>query len=172
MNGKCLNGMLIVLFIALCSGYTFGHSTLNAPNGGEALTAGVIYKIKYSIFIAHPPIDHFELYYSTESSTTGFQAIDLNIIPPDPFAPSGTMYEYDWTVPSISAPEVWAKVIMVAVGDYPDTSDQPFSICGYKLYGDVNGDCRYDFVDFAMSASNWLTDCFLEPLNPGCIAID
>ena len=145
---------------------------LNAPNGGEVLTAGEIYTIKYTADVPHSPIDHFELTYSTESSFGSFTAIDLNIIPPDPNPPLGTMYEYAWTVPSITAPQVWVRVYMDAAADYEDVSDQPLSICGYRLYGDVNGDCKYDLLDFALSVSNWLTDCFLDPLDPGCIAIE
>lgn len=130
MNRRYLNGMLAVLSIALCSAPASGHMRVDAPNGGEVLTAGGIFTIEYTNWIAHPPIDHFELYYSTESSTTGFQPIDLNIIPPDPNV-GPTLFQYDWTVPSISAPEVWVKVIMIAgvfPASYPDVSDQPFSI--------------------------------------------
>ena len=144
MNRKSFLIISLVSLI-LCSGSAFGHTDLIAPSGGETLLAGDILKIQYSILIAHPPINHFELYYSTESSTTGFLPIELNIIPPDVNAPSGTMYEYDWTIPTISAPQVWVKVIMVAAGNYPATSAS-FSICGYTLYGDVNGDCKYDLL--------------------------
>lgn len=29
-------------------------------------------------------------------------------------------------------------------------------VCDRKILGDVNNDCRYDLIDFAMSASYWL----------------
>jgi len=41
--------------------------------------------------------------------------------------------------------------------------------CLYKLDGDMNGDCRVDFRDFALLANNWLIDCGTEPNNPACI---
>ena len=41
--------------------------------------------------------------------------------------------------------------------------------CEYKLSGDLNGDCKVDFYDFAAMASNWLIDCATEPENPLCI---
>ena len=34
--------------------------------------------------------------------------------------------------------------------------------CRTRLPGDVNGDCRVDFADFTLMASNWL-ECHLEP---------
>jgi lysophospholipase L1-like esterase len=40
--------------------------------------------------------------------------------------------------------------------------------CQYALYGDINGDCRVDFYDFAELASNWLIDCNTDPGNPQC----
>jgi hypothetical protein len=40
--------------------------------------------------------------------------------------------------------------------------------CLYKLDGDMNGDCRVDFIDFALLARNWLIDCGTEPNNPAC----
>ena len=34
--------------------------------------------------------------------------------------------------------------------------------CGYVLEGDVTGDCKVDFQDFALFAESWLT-CNLRP---------
>jgi hypothetical protein len=42
-------------------------------------------------------------------------------------------------------------------------------ICEYVLSGDLNNDCRVDFLDFAIMASNWLTDCTTDPSNPQCL---
>lgn len=41
--------------------------------------------------------------------------------------------------------------------------------CGYKLEGDMDGDCKVDFIDFAIMAQNWLIDCRLTPENPECV---
>jgi len=41
--------------------------------------------------------------------------------------------------------------------------------CPYELAGDMNCDCRVDFLDFAMIADNWLIDCELTPDEPACI---
>ncbi len=42
-------------------------------------------------------------------------------------------------------------------------------ICEYALSGDLNNDCRVDFLDFAIMASNWLIDCTTDPSNPQCV---
>lgn len=44
--------------------------------------------------------------------------------------------------------------------------------CHYELWGDIDGNCKVDFNDFAMLAANWLVDCELSPENPACIALD
>ena len=41
--------------------------------------------------------------------------------------------------------------------------------CAYRLAGDVNDDCRFDLVDFAISSANWLTNCDDTPTHPGCV---
>lgn len=44
-----------------------------------------------------------------------------------------------------------------------------FILCEYELAGDINNDCKVDFLDFAAMANNWLVDCGLMPDNPACI---
>jgi hypothetical protein len=129
------NGMLVACFIILYSSHAFGHSRLDSPNGGEVFRPGDIVTIEYGVGKAHPPIEHFELHYSTVSDSSGFQPIELSIIPPDPNALTGTLYEYEWTVPDISAPEVWVQAIMLAGAvsaggpfSWNDVSELPFSI--------------------------------------------
>ena len=41
--------------------------------------------------------------------------------------------------------------------------------CLYQLVGDLNDDCRVDFLDYAIMAENWLIDCNLNSENPVCI---
>jgi len=40
--------------------------------------------------------------------------------------------------------------------------------CRYELPGDANGDCKFDFVDVALTADNWLVNCNLTPDHPAC----
>lgn len=42
------------------------------------------------------------------------------------------------------------------------------SVCPYKLPGDRNCDCIYNLLDFAETASNWLVNCWDEPVNLAC----
>ncbi len=42
-------------------------------------------------------------------------------------------------------------------------------LCEYMLSGDLNDDCRIDFYDFAVMASNWLIDCTTDPSNLQCV---
>jgi hypothetical protein len=41
--------------------------------------------------------------------------------------------------------------------------------CLYDLEGDVNNDCKVDFLDIASTGANWLIDCDITPGNPACI---
>ena len=43
--------------------------------------------------------------------------------------------------------------------------------CPYKILGDLNDDCRVDFLDFALMAQNWLVDCLVDPSHPACVEI-
>ena len=42
-------------------------------------------------------------------------------------------------------------------------------VCQYMLFGDVNSDCKFDFYDFAIMATNWLIDCNVDPADPACV---
>jgi hypothetical protein len=59
------------------------------------------------------------------------------------------------------------------VGYARDSSDNRHAIlwqpCLYNLAGDLNDDCKVDFLDFAIMANNWLIDCMEEPDNPACV---
>ncbi|MCK4827061.1 hypothetical protein KA005_65610 [bacterium] len=41
--------------------------------------------------------------------------------------------------------------------------------CQYALAGDLNDDCKVDFLDFALMAMNWLIDCNQTPEDPACV---
>ncbi|MBL7187601.1 MAG: hypothetical protein ISS70_14865 [Phycisphaerae bacterium] len=41
--------------------------------------------------------------------------------------------------------------------------------CLYQLAGDLNDDCRVDFLDDTIMAESWLIDCNLNPEKPACI---
>lgn len=41
--------------------------------------------------------------------------------------------------------------------------------CLFRTAGDINDDCVVDFLDFAVTASNWLVDCTSIPVDPACV---
>jgi len=41
--------------------------------------------------------------------------------------------------------------------------------CPVKLEGDLNFDCKYNLLDFALRTQSWLTDCVATPANELCI---
>ncbi len=57
---------------------------------------------------------------------------------------------------------------------YPFGGEPPLGTFTFKLIcnnppaGDLNGDCRVDFFDFASMAGNWLLDCNTKPGDPAC----
>ncbi|MHC4106412.1 MAG: hypothetical protein ACYSR9_15840 [Planctomycetota bacterium] len=71
---------------------------------------------------------------------------------------------YDQTNPAISGSVVvWqdnrngnSEIYAVAL-DGPEVA-----LCTVGMAGDINGDCKIDFEDFAVMASQWL-ECYLEP---------
>ncbi len=75
-----------------------------------------------------------------------------------------TVDSHDQTDPAISGNVVvWQdnrhgnSEIYAIVLDGPEVAR-----CTYRIAGDVNGDCKIDFEDFAIMASHWL-ECYLEP---------
>ena len=46
------------------------------------------------------------------------------------------------------------------------------STCHYDLLGDVDGNCRFDIVDFSILTGTWLVDCNSIPLDPSCNPLD
>ncbi|MBN2457309.1 MAG: hypothetical protein JXB29_12370, partial [Sedimentisphaerales bacterium] len=43
--------------------------------------------------------------------------------------------------------------------------------CEHFLLGDINYDCKIDFLDFIFVAMNWLIDCNTNPNDPACISL-
>ena len=41
--------------------------------------------------------------------------------------------------------------------------------CDYIIAGDINGDCKVNFSDFAVIAMNWLLNCNQTPGDPACV---
>jgi hypothetical protein len=46
------------------------------------------------------------------------------------------------------------------------------SECHFDLPGDLNNDCKTDFLDFAIVANTWLIDCGTDLGNANCLPLD
>lgn len=44
--------------------------------------------------------------------------------------------------------------------------------CHYAIAGDLNNDCKVDFLDVAIMALSWLIECDVTPGDPACIPLD
>jgi hypothetical protein len=61
------------------------------------------------------------------------------------------------------------------ITEYPFEGEPALGTFTFKLMcdnpplGDLNLDCRVDFFDFALMASNWLVDCNTNPNSPECL---
>jgi parallel beta-helix repeat protein len=95
----------------------------------------------------------------------------------DPSLPFGT-----WVVDTVTSPCIDAGDPNMAVGNEPEGNGGRINMGYYggtyhaskssyvgTIEGDVNGDGKVDFLDFAIMAENWLIDCDVEPSNPECI---
>lgn len=66
------------------------------------------------------------------------------------------------------------EAISVITG-FPFEGDPPLGtftfrlLCANPPVGDLNLDCRVDFFDFAIMASNWLVDCNTNPSSAACL---
>ncbi|MFC1636251.1 hypothetical protein ACFL5Z_15580, partial [Planctomycetota bacterium] len=74
-----------------------------------------------------------------------------------------------WTLKS--ANDINASGWIVGWGYNPEGESRAFLLipCLYRLAGDLNNDCKVDFADFAVMASNWLVDCAFDPTHPACV---
>jgi hypothetical protein len=116
----------------------WAHVELDAPNGGETLQVGSTFTIRWYPSIQHDTLN-WDLWYSTESSQGGWEAIAMNLPVISPIA--GTPHSYDWLVPELGNTDAWIRVRQDNGSvDYYDVSDESFSIAVPFLGSDFNED--------------------------------
>jgi len=126
-----------------------------SPNGGEELIAGQTHTITWT---ASPGISNVSIEYSANNGGDWV----LN----DPCTPNDG--EYDWMVPEVTSNQCLLRISDVADPCVYDISDDVFTIyeCQGPIIGDVNNDCYFNLLDFALLAAGWL-DCG-NPFDPLC----
>jgi len=72
-----------------------------------------------------------------------------------------------WPAQSLHAPPPGNDFVAISAGYNHSLALK--KDCQYVLASDLNADCRVDFSDFAIMASNWLIDCDLNPEDPACV---
>ena len=80
----------------------------------------------------------------------------------------GSIVGWGSNVAGVSTPPVGNDFVAIAAG-HNHSMALKGKPCEHVLVGDLNDDCRVDFSDFALIASNWLIDCDLNPENPACV---
>ena len=116
---------------ALCActfaaGTAFGHIHLDAPDGGEILTAGSTYSIEWHVLLQHST-QNWDLWYSTTGPDGPWLEIATDL-PPGDITPSSP-HSYDWLVPSVYTTEARVRVGQDNIGtDYFDISNHNFTI--------------------------------------------
>lgn len=92
-------------------------------------------------------------------------------VDPNDLSKGRSPYWYNWVVPGVGYVkelDYWndyAPAVMELVSITPDLEPG----CLFDLLGDLNDDCRVDFFDFALMASNWLIDCEQQLVDPACV---
>lgn len=115
--------VLTLLFLVVASSGS-AHVALDAPVGGESLTPGSTFEIRWHDVISHGPAD-YDLWYST----TGPDGPWIDIAADLPQEPGPGAYTYDWIVPNVPSDHVRVRVQQDnAADDYLDVSSSDLAI--------------------------------------------
>jgi formylglycine-generating enzyme required for sulfatase activity len=126
--------------------YFVAIPTVISPNGGENWIAGTTKVISWETSDANA-IPNVHIEYSTEKDPNWK---DVNTVP--------NTGSYNWLVPQATSNQCLVRISDVNDANIFDVSDKVFTIfvCQLSSLGDLNKDCKVDFVDFAILAQDWL----------------
>lgn len=128
----------------------------------------------------------------------GTMAVDSNAIIRSRFTAIAAGYEHSLAMKSDGSIVAWGQnnygqatppdgndFLAIAAGEEHSLALRRSRVCQFNLAGDLNNDCEDDFYDFAILASTWLTDyylddlatltgswlvdCYIDPNNPACV---
>jgi N-acetylneuraminic acid mutarotase len=120
------------------------HVWQHAPIAETDITGEIFLRLDFD-----DDTDHFTAAFSLDGGLT-YQS---------PFAPIG------WGMPTPGHYEWYFSGQDIDIQAIPE----PSSDCPYDLLGDLNNDCRVDFLDIALTAQNWLVDCNQTAQDPACV---
>ncbi|HXG90755.1 MAG TPA: Ser-Thr-rich GPI-anchored membrane family protein [Blastocatellia bacterium] len=101
---------------------------LLAPNGGENLRQGQVFKIMWTVGTGFEnQVKGFDLFYTTDNGVTFTQITPIN---PNGPALGPAVRDFDWTVPNIctNTAKVVVRATSITNAISTDSSNQPFSI--------------------------------------------
>ena len=133
--------------------------TLLSPNGGENLIAGDTKTITWTeCFI----IDPYVVLEFSSNAGMSWSVIDT----------TENTGSYVWTIPQVTSDQCLVRARDASDPSIYDTSDDAFTIyvCQGPVLGDVNNDCYFNIIDFALLSAKWL-GCG-NPLDPVCTIND
>jgi beta propeller repeat protein len=125
--------------------------TVTDPNGGEMILAGSNHTITWST--SGTPITRVKIEYSKDGNDCFIAEVNT---------PNTGQHWHEWQVPStVDSNQCKIKITDSAVPPAAsDASNNVFTIfmCNPALKADLSGDCKVDFMDFALFSGQWL-DC-------------
>ncbi len=129
---------LLPLSLILLAAPVSAHIQLDAPNGGETLTAGDQVDIRWHVQIEHN-LDNWDLWYSITGDGGPWIPIATDLPPGDGTA--GAMHNHLWTVPAEDSTQVRVRVRQDNFGmDYLDISDADLTILSGPPVGSIFAD--------------------------------
>lgn len=142
--------------------YKYPAATISIDAGG--LSIGMQYLLQ---IVGYEPETHGErildFIVEDEQIITGYNTLEVQ---GGVVGEGGAVIKYTFL-----ATDPILNILVVPYDNAPGISGLILTLqtCQYTLAGDLNDDCRVNFLDFALLADNWLTDCYMDPDDPACV---
>jgi len=121
-----VSGVRTAAAVALLLAAAHGHGRLDAPNGGETLTAGQHVTIQWTVVLSHTTVG-WDIRYSTAGPGGPWIPVVLNLPPGN--VSTGAVHTWSWRVPPTASGNVRVRVRQHNTGtSYTDVSDADLSI--------------------------------------------
>ena len=126
LRSKAFCALRLATLGALLASSASAHITLNSPTGGETLSVGQTFEVKWKITIQHA-LQNWDIHYSVSGPSGPWLPVALDLPAGSP-AP-GSSHTYNWLVPDNVSSAVRVRVTMDNAGtDYTGMSLSNLSI--------------------------------------------